>query len=225
MPVHFEGESDGTFDDTDFMDFFGERNYGGVLTYYNGLFDVKYTKDQYLNYYTDTNIYWVTWGGVHGLRYKTSPLGSSSEYEFPYHYDNVHFEFDNLYSLGENLSNTDYRYFINDLLQGEGWFWKKFLFNNTLTHSYTFPDIIQDTAVPVYMNIWAYPGNQTHSITNEHAFAFLVNGTPVDTVYSNNLDIMDDTISFNSSLLLSGGNDFFLPVQTIGEFYFRIYVF
>lgn len=225
LPVHFEGESDGTFDDTDFMDFFGERNYGGVLTYYNGLFDVKYTKDQYLNYYTDTNIYWVTWGGVHGLRYKTSPLGSSSEYEFSYHYDNVHFEFDNLYSLGENLSNTDYRYFINDLLQGEGWFWKKFLFNNTLTHSYTFPDIIQDTAVPVYMNIWAYPGNQTHSITNEHAFAFLVNGTPVDTVYSNNLDIMDDTISFNSSLLLSGGNDFFFRYRpsvnfTSGFMYF-----
>lgn len=205
LPIHFEGQSNGVFDETDFMDFYGERNYGGNQTYYNGLFAIAYQKEQYLNFYSDTNIYWITWGGDFGLRYNTSPLGSSIQYEFPYHYKEVHFERDLTYSLGENLSSTDYRMFMNDLLQGEGWFWQRFQFNNTILQTYTFNDMYTDTPVPAKMSIWAYPGNQNTGITNEHRFAFLINNSPVDTVRSNNLTRMDTTIEFNSSLLNTGG--------------------
>ena len=30
IPIYFFGENDGTFDDTDWFDFFGQRNYGGL---------------------------------------------------------------------------------------------------------------------------------------------------------------------------------------------------
>src|SRR3974377_913347 len=66
IPIYFQGENDGEFDDTDFFDFYGTRNYGGLTnTYYdnNGIMTVDYVTNEYYNLYSDTSVYWVGWNG------------------------------------------------------------------------------------------------------------------------------------------------------------------
>src|SRR5438045_3513610 len=35
IPIYFEGEQDGVFDDADYLDFYGTRNYGGLTNTYH----------------------------------------------------------------------------------------------------------------------------------------------------------------------------------------------
>jgi len=69
IPIYFFGENDGIFDANDYLDFFGTRNYGGLTNVYDSYNQVSYVKDEYFNMYSDTNIYWINWGGANGIRY------------------------------------------------------------------------------------------------------------------------------------------------------------
>ncbi len=65
IPIFVNGETDNSFDETDFIEFVGERNMGGkhhVISEY----DEPY--NEYLGRYTDTTVYWLTWNGVNGRR-------------------------------------------------------------------------------------------------------------------------------------------------------------
>ena len=53
----------------DYFDFYGTRNYGGLTKYYTVDNALYYTKDEYFNNYSDTNVYWVGWDGSNGLRF------------------------------------------------------------------------------------------------------------------------------------------------------------
>lgn len=55
--IYVEGESDGHFNTSDRIIFFGEKNKAPINTPYRS------------NFYTDTNVYWLTWGAVNGIRY------------------------------------------------------------------------------------------------------------------------------------------------------------
>ncbi|MBD3373790.1 hypothetical protein GF406_02045 [candidate division KSB1 bacterium] len=58
VPILVEGGQDGTFDKTDRIIFIGEHNSG---------------KDSYLNFYSETNVYWLTWGKGAGARFAEIP--------------------------------------------------------------------------------------------------------------------------------------------------------
>src|SRR5436853_3282616 len=62
IPIYFEGEQDGVFDDADYLDFYGTRNYAGLTNTYhdvNGTNVVHYVTDEYYNLYSDTSAYWI----------------------------------------------------------------------------------------------------------------------------------------------------------------------
>jgi hypothetical protein len=126
IPIYFEGESDGVFNDNDFFDFYGLRNHGGLTNYLEGYSNtVKYTKDEYLSYYSDTSAYWIDWGGANGQRMTDVPSSNGfANYPLPYFYESVHKEVDAIYTLGENTNSAnDYRNFNPELVEGEGWYW------------------------------------------------------------------------------------------------------
>ncbi|MBK6537704.1 MAG: hypothetical protein IPG09_07975 [Ignavibacteria bacterium] len=73
IPIYFQGEENGIFDDNDFIDFYGKRNAGGLTPYLDANTNsTVYTKDEYYNLYSDTSVYWVDWGGSNGLRMQRS---------------------------------------------------------------------------------------------------------------------------------------------------------
>ena len=131
VPIYFEGEQDGSFDDNDFFDFYGKRNYGGLTnTYYDnfGTNTVQYVTDEYSNLYSDTSVYWVGWDGPNGLRFNISTYTTQNQYSPRFSYETVHLEKDSVYSLGETVNpNTDFRYFNTEKVSGEGWYWHFFL--------------------------------------------------------------------------------------------------
>ncbi len=65
VPIFVEGEDDLSFDADDFIEFVGIRNMGG---HHREISSGDEPYNEYLGRYSDTTIYWLTWGGKNGLR-------------------------------------------------------------------------------------------------------------------------------------------------------------
>lgn len=111
IPIFVEGETDESFDENDFIEFIGLRNMGDKHREENN-FDKPY--NEYLNLYSDTTIYWLTWGGSGGRRAivksNSTHLGAV---EIIDHYNEVvHIETDNWFDFP-----------MADIVQRENPFW------------------------------------------------------------------------------------------------------
>lgn len=213
IPVHFEGENDGVFDNADYFDFFGTRTYGGPTKYYTHENILTYSKDEYYTLYSDTNVYWVEWGIANGIRYAGSSYTTTTLYQPDYYYDKLQFERDRIYSLGERYDGNDFRNFSNDNFLGEGWYWTQMTTNQFVTDTFSVKTL---TSQPVnaYVKLFAYPFNRSLSINNEHSIQVQVNGTYLPQIYTNDFKRIDTLQSFSSSLL-NGAS-----VNTVRVFYF-----
>ncbi len=206
IPIYFFGEDDGIFNDGDWFDFFGQRNYGGITNTYTVDNAVSYVTDEYYNPYSDTSAYWIGWGGANGLRYANYLYSSSVPYPDNYFMKRLHFETDAVYSLGIN-DNTgqDYRNFMNDKFEGEGWFWKVMQFQNL--HSQTFALSTLQTSAPAgKFKIFMQPITFSSSIPNEHCVAVKLNNNLIDTLKAEDLRRIDTTETFSNSFLVNGTN-------------------
>lgn len=200
IPIYFNGESDGIFDPADYFDFYGKRNYGGLTKTYETNNTLSYITDEYYDSYSDTNVYWVDWGGANGLRMSISGYSVLTPYSNSYFYDMLHFEKDYFYSQGEALNNQDQRFLNTDKFRGEGWYWVQLNNNQTLSDTFSLPYLytVPQTAT---LKFFAYPTNRSTSIFNEHVMQVKVNGNLIATIATNDMNRMDTTISFSSSLL------------------------
>jgi hypothetical protein len=226
IPMHFQGEQDGVFNDNDFIDFFAKRNYGGLTYFREPNNTVLYTTDEYYNQYSDTNVYWIDWGGSNGLRMQTYSGTSGIPYPQQFVKDIIHFETDAIYSLGENFGGGDYRYLSTERLRGEGWYWTILSSNQRVSRTFPLP-LLSQSGNEATLRVFAYPQNRDTNIPNEHSLQLIVNGTTVDTLFSNDTQRFDTTISFPSSLLTSLQNTIevkYVPAQGFaGSVYFDLF--
>ncbi len=199
LPIYFSGESDGVFNDGDYFDFYGKRLNGGpTITYTENNVPI-YTTNEYYNLYSDTNAYWIDWGGANGLRYQQFNYSVTNNYPSSFFYDTLHFEKDMVYTLGEHLSGADYRFLNNEKFRGEGWYWALLANQQSVSDTFSLPNknpLSQNATIRVF----AYPSNKS-SIPNEHSLIITINGVNADTIYSNDMNRIDTTITFPSSLL------------------------
>ncbi len=111
IPIHFEGESDGSFDPGDFFEFFGDRHYGD---------------DGYQDDYTDENVYSLYYKGTLGARMAVENGGlivsNAAQYIVPDAYEHtVHIEQQLLSDkLGNSWSTANPNFYREDI-----WFWRK----------------------------------------------------------------------------------------------------
>lgn len=70
IPVFVQGENDGSFDSGDFVEFVGLKNMGSPDYRTVSIGDEEYK--EYLNRYSDTTVYWLTWNGQNGKRVKVN---------------------------------------------------------------------------------------------------------------------------------------------------------
>lgn len=206
IPIYFYGEDDGVFNDTDYFDFYGQRNYGGLTNTYNVYNQIAYVTDEYYNLYSDTNCYWIGWGGSYGLRYINYTYSVSSPYPINYFKEKLHFEIDLEYSLGISTGSGDYRNFMNDKFEGEGWYWKQMAYNNT--HNQIFiPINFQATSDQFEFKIFAYPINFSSSVPLEHRIMVRLNNNLIDTIKSEDLNRIDTVRYFPGTFFLPSGNN------------------
>ena len=226
IPIYFYGEQDGVFNDTDWFDFFGQRNYGGISNVYQengGTMNVIYTVNEYYNQYSDTNVYWLDWGGIYGLRMQDISISAQVNYPDNYFYSSMHFEKDLVYSMGEKINLYDYRNFNNERIQGEGWYWKELQRGNSISDTATMKSLYTGGA-NCRIKIFAYPNSYTDTIYNEHYLIFRSNSNNVDTFKTDNYNRIDTTIAFPVSALNgSGVNQFQFIYTNPGLYYGRMY--
>ncbi len=223
VPIYFEGEQDGSFDDNDFLDFYGTRNRGGLTNTYkdeSGTMVVHYTTEEFYNQYSDTSVYWIGWDGANGIRYTNSNFTTTNNYLLNYSFNKIHFEKDSVYSLGETFNiNFDFRPFNNDKVSGEGWYWRNLtpLLTMILSQPFTLTNL-SPNSVNCSFRIFAYPNSKDASF-NEHKVVLRINSTNITTLLRNDYDRFDTTVSFPSSLLTNGPNSasiFYEPTFTSG---------
>ena len=205
IPIYFDGEQDGLFDANDYLDFFGQRNYGGITNTYLASYGptaLHYITNEYFNLYSDTSVYWIGWGGSNGTRFTISSYSVQIPYSNNYFIDKVHLEKDSLYTLGETINpNTDFRYFNNEKISGEGWFWRNLTPQYGMQHNMSFQlPFLSSIPANCTLRIFAYPNSRDTSF-NEHKIALKVNSTTITTLIKNDYNRFDTSVNFTSSLL------------------------
>lgn len=227
VPLYFSGETDGTFDNSDFFDFYGERNYGGPTKYYDEIGALQYTLNEYYDIYSDTNVYWVDWGGAAGVRYADYSYSSGISYSSNNFIETMHYEKDSTFSLGQQINTSDFRRFSVDKFLGEGWYWKYIEPYYAVYQNVSVPKL--DPGSPTFqIRVTGYPAARSTSLFNEHAIVVYLNGVVVATAYCNDFNRMDSTITLPSSLLsTTSDNQFKLFYQPGGalnlQFYFDFF--
>lgn len=202
IPIYFSGESDGLFDAADYLDFYGTRARGGITKYYTIDNIVAYTKDEYYNFYSDTNAYWIGWDGSNGIRYSTPSFTSTTPYGSSSYFETFHSEKDKVYTQGERSGSEDYRNFNNELFQGEGWYWANMYTNFAVTDTFSAP-LLSPVTQTCTFKIFAYPSDINTGINNEHNLVVYVNGVVIASLYKNDFNRFDTTLTFSSSMLSS----------------------
>ena len=200
VPIYVWGENDGSFDPGDFIEFAGVRNMG---VDYREVSSGEEPYHEYLGRYTDTTIYWLTWGGDQGLRVMLSDGNPSVQASdtLKYYSELIHKEINNWFDFS-----------MADLVQREMPFWapnKTWNEGNlgvgTYNANFSISDVYPDATAKMFVKLQDYASNIS---TNAHLLGLSLNNYP--TVYdSGYIDKYQQKVlqgQFNSSLLTSGTN-------------------
>ena len=94
----------------EYIEFVGIRNYNGPAYRTIPIGEQEYS--EYLNRYTDTSYYWITWGGVQGKRYISNDTTGFSIDTIQWYTEKLHIE-----------QNSSYGYIGGDQVEQQNPFW------------------------------------------------------------------------------------------------------
>ncbi len=154
IPILIEGYSDGLFDPNDRIIFVGEHNRGD---------------QSYLSWYSDKNIYWLSWGGQPGARFADlvgSPDPAVTD-TLSFATGHIHLEEDKIYSRLTYFPRQD----------KDHWFWHTLNIGDD-EYPFTFrtPDVFEDGTVKIRVGMHG----QTHPPGSpDHHVVIKLNGTVI----------------------------------------------
>ena len=200
LPIFVEGESDLSFDSNDYLEFVGIRNMGGHHRELSG-YDLPY--NEYLGRYTDTTVYWLTWGGDDGKRVEIlagNELTSSDTLEY---YSQIeHYEKNNWFdfSCGSQVRREspfwiENKTWVEGVLRGGKKVSKNFVLSN----------IYPNKTATILAKLQDYAANLSKKA---HLLAIGINndGNYYDSTYINKYDKIVLSANINSSSLKEGKN-------------------
>lgn len=198
IPIFVKGEEDNSFDPDDFIEFAGKRNLGGKHREINQ-FGEPY--NEYTDRYSDTTIYWLTWGNENGLRVNNIIENSLVVADtIKYYNELIHYERNNWFDFS-----------MADLVRREMPFWYE---NKTWhdgninvgTRNFTFSvsNVFPDRNYYVFSKQQSYASSITQ---NAHLLAISVNNLPTQDsgfVHKYQQKLLQG--SYNSNTLNIGNN-------------------
>lgn len=201
IPIFVYGENDNQFDNEDYIDFIGIRNYSDSDYRQPAPYGKPY--NDYLDKYSDTTAYFLTWDGVDGMRMEDNLMYQISPIDTLKHYDRfLHFEqnpwFD--FSLeGGTIRREDPEWYEN-----ETWIWWT-QGVTTRNQNFTCTDLYPNKPAKIYAKLMAYASNVS---TNAHLVALKINTyqTAFDSSYLDKYQVKTYKGQFSSSLLKNGTN-------------------
>jgi hypothetical protein len=176
------------------VEFYARRNYGDSAFY---------------DYWTDTNIYWMTWGGTPGLRYGASPPPPDAP---PVNVTSVpvtrHFEQNTAYYRGA----SDFEIVQPGAVPGKDWVWEYYYPGDAMQHTFVLDSIDASSRPTSVLRVRLY-GTTSGSPPVTHHARFWINDSLVGDVTfgQRQQEIFSATIP--SSLLKNGSNT--IQIQSI----------
>jgi hypothetical protein len=202
IPIYVYGESDNTFDDSDFIEFYGSKNYAdGDYRIVNG-HDEPYS--EYIDRYSDTTIYWLTWGGITGARIDTSNYIILGIQDTINQYTNIiHYEQNNFLDY---FTNSVVTWQNPEWIYNESWIWGQ-QGVGTVDNPFNISDLVQDDNAKAFWRVQSY-ASDLPGIEKAHNLGLSINNNP--TIYdSGYIDKYEQKVlvaEFPSNVLQSGQN-------------------
>ncbi len=193
IPVNVSGADAGQLD---YIEFWAERNYG-ESTFYDD--------------YSDTSVYWLSYGGANGKRLDAkSGLSQTHPVETRFR-KTLHFEEDADYYNGDE--STD----IIDTKQvpGEGWIWEMFYKNDVWTYDFTADHADAESAELCTLTV-KIRGTTFDSVNPDHHAVFTLNDSIIGEALFDNREQLIYSMSFRSDLLNTGSNRFVIRSEDTG---------
>lgn len=198
IPIYIHGEGDGSFDNTDFIEFAGLRNMGGN---YREISKNGEPYKEYINRYSDTTIYWLTWNGDPGLRVvpQTNKANISSD-TLKYYSEIIHVEHNNWYDFAmQDAVLREMPYWAQNKTWNEG-----NLGVGTRNITFQLKDVYPNAQVKVFSKLQDYASNIN---LNAHLLAIsLNNASKQDSGYVSKYQQKVLQGVYNSNLLKEGSN-------------------
>jgi len=200
VPIYVDGEEDGSFDANDFIEFVGIRNMG---EHHRETSAYGQPYKEYLGRYTDTTIYWLTWGGEFGERVRVTDgdEGLVISDTLTYYNEIIHIEKNNWFDFSmDNLVRRENPYWFENKTWHEG-----NLGVGVRNISFNVSDIFPDKPIKFFVKLQDYA---TDISTNSHLIALSLNSNPTlyDSGYINQYEQKVLSGESTSNELSSGTN-------------------
>jgi len=201
IPIFVSGEEDGSFNDDDFIEFYGSLNYAEED---HRVINNNEPYNEYIDRYSDTTIYWLTWGNDIGVRVDTST------YTVPGVQDTVDY-----YSEISHYENSRFfDYFTRNLvewqnpewIQNETWFWGLHPVGSR-TWNFSVSELVPGDSAQVFFRLLSFASDHQGE-ENAHNLGFSINSDPTiyDSSFVNKYEQKVLSAKILTSILQDGDN-------------------
>ncbi|HSP88735.1 MAG TPA: C25 family cysteine peptidase, partial [Ignavibacteriaceae bacterium] len=202
IPLFISGENDLSFDQGDYIEFWGEKNYCSPAYKEIVSFGINYKN--YFDIYNDTNYVWLTWGDESGLRTDSintiipGPIDSILN-----HLVKLHLEDDERLWYYDAVAP---RVQFPDWQENKVWTWKVLGNGGSNTFNFDSPDFVANTVVKTTTRLIS---NAADISLNAHSNVASINSSlPGDTTTYNFKQTVNLSSEFNSNILNQFGNSY-----------------
>ena len=201
IPIFVSGEDDDVFDDQDYIEFFGTINYS--KNDHRTINSSSQEYNEYLNRFTDTTFYFLTWSITGGKRIPVLNTTTIAADTLEYYKSFEHIENNRVY-FSANINELENQY--PNWNKNKTWYYSQtvWLYSGT-TRNYSFnaPDLIPGKTAKFYYK--AVSGGSNVSV-NSHNVAMSVNGGFLDSAVVNRNEQVLLSGSISSNILTESGN-------------------
>lgn len=201
VPIFVSGESDLSFDQGDFIEFWSEKNHGSP-----DYTEIVLLGEDYLNYfdrYSDTSIVWLSWDGNDGKRItvQSTSIPGLSDTLFN-HKVFMHLEDDERLWYYDAVSP---RVQLPNWQENKVWTWLFLGNGGSIPFNFTVSSIVPGTSVNVTARMISNATDQL--FTNNHRFGLSLNSpAPEDTIVFSYKETVNFDATYDSNQLVSGNN-------------------
>ncbi|MGE5680816.1 MAG: C25 family cysteine peptidase [Bacillota bacterium] len=200
IPIYIQGENDGKFDQSDFIEFYGKKNYSKISARLINPSGSAY--NNYMNKYSDTSIYFLTWGSSPGRRVsETGIFPDGIKDTLNYYTFAEHIEQNLTYqpASASTLKNQNPVW-----LETEAWYWN-WLGAGSLNFGFNIKDLVANKNAAIYFKATS-TGSSIEK--NSHQLCLKYGGITIDSQSINKNDRLLLGRVFNSEILKNGYNSF-----------------
>lgn len=197
VPIFVNGEEDNSFDINDYIEFFGEKNYPEISHRVINSQNEDY--NEFLNRYTDSSFYFLTWNQNDGKRISIQNNTFNSSDTIGFYKNFIHVESNASF---QNHSNNDLANQTPDWKNNKTWSWQ-WIFTLPRTFSFAAADIYPGKPASIFVKLISAGSNIA---VNSHNVALKLNGVTLDSQVVNRFQQVLLQGSMSSNSLINGTN-------------------